>query len=93
MRRKYPCARVLKGANTCKVSSIFSLENLWYLIDFFINMSRKKLAGTPCISNNPNSSCHLVVTDPVTDGPQNLQLMQRWLPLHLMIRGQLLYCT
>ncbi len=50
-------------------------------------MSRKKLAGDPCMSGDPRCSCHLVVTDP--DGPQNLQLMQRWLPLHLMIIGQL----
>ncbi|CAL8466736.1 g6272 [Coccomyxa elongata] len=47
----------------------------------------KKLAGIPCVSRNPACSCHLLVTDPVTDGPQNLQLMQRWLPLHLTIRG------
>lgn len=87
MLRKYPNARVLKGANACKVSSSFSLEILWCLMFFFIIMSRKKLAGIACVSGNPACSCHLLVTDPVTDGPQNLQLMQRWLPLHLMIRG------
>ncbi|BDA40978.1 hypothetical protein COCOBI_01-6330 [Coccomyxa sp. Obi] len=47
----------------------------------------KKLAAAPSVSGDPKCSCKLVVTDPVTDGPQNLQLMQRWLPLHLMIRG------
>ncbi|EIE26441.1 hypothetical protein COCSUDRAFT_64491 [Coccomyxa subellipsoidea C-169] len=32
-------------------------------------------------------SCHLLVADPAADAPQSMHLMQRWLPLVLMIRG------
>lgn len=38
--------------------------------------------------------CHLLVSDVALDGNQSMHLLQRWLPLVLLIRGALvLHCV